>query len=308
MAAYSIIGSAPAYMATAPSSGLAGLSAFGVGSNQIVKHKDGYYANSSGVGSNYAALASAADSERAANLQRAADRQNAVIGGYDQQILNSRAMGQQGYDNLDANYAAITGDALTTRDRNMKRVDEYGNSMRSDLAIKNQQALAAASQSAIKRGLGNTTIQDSLVRGQNFDNTRQLMSLEDQLLQNRISTDASLSANYQNALTDRAKNLASQWNANTANENQLATGRLGYIGNIQDDKGYIDIANIYSQGLQQENANQQAGYDRSLDAMKIPAKFRYVNGQVQKSVDSGRSWQPDTDQRQNAGTGWSGWL
>lgn len=298
--ATSIIGSYPSYLSPQQQSGFSGSlsSAFGGGAAPIVKP----YANpNSSVGSNYAALAAAADAERAANMQRASERQNTVIGGYDQQIQDSRALGQQGYDKLDANYAAITADALATRDRNMQRVDEYGNSMRSDLAIKNQQALAAASQSAIKRGLGNTTIQDSLVRGQNFDNTRQTLSLEDQLLQNRISTDASLSANYQNALTTRAKDLASQWNANTANENQLATERLGYIGSIQDDKGYLDIANMYSQGLQMQNANQQAEYDRRLEKMKIPAKFRFVNNQVQKSVDNGHSWQLDTDQKQGGG-------
>lgn len=301
------LGALPAYNAPVQSSGFSGYSSHNGGLGAIVKHKDGYYADGGGIGSNYAALAAMADKERVANMQRAAERQNAVIGGYDQQMLNSRALGQQGYDKLSESYDPIAADAAATRDRNMQRIDAYGNSMRSDLAIKNQQALAAASQSAIKRGLGNMTIQDSLVRGQNFDNTRQVLSLEDQLLQNRISTDTSLSANYQNVLTSRAKDLASQWNTNISNENQLANARLGYIGNIQDDKGYADIANIYSQGLQLQNQNQQAEYDRKLDAMKIPAKFRYVNGQVQKSVDNGHSWQLDTDQKQGGGA-WSGWL
>ncbi len=145
-------------------------------------------------------------------------------------------MGQQGYERLNADYAPITADALATRDRNMARIDQYGNSLRSDLDIKNQQALAAARQSAISRGLGNTTIQDSMVRGQNFDYGRQKMALEDQLLQNRISTDSALSKTYQDTLQSRAQGLASQWNQNTG---------------------------IYQQGLEMQNANEQAALNRA---------------------------------------------
>ena len=203
----------------------------------------------------------------------------------------------------------MLADAAATRDRNLERVDEYGNSMRSDLDIKNQQALAAASQSAIRRGLGNTTIQDSLVRGQNFDNTRQLLSLEDQLLQNRIATDSSLSGAYQNVMTNRAKDLAAQWNSNTQNDNQLASNKLSYVGGIQEDRGYIDIANVLSQGIQMENANRQAAYDRQLQIAMMPkpkAMFRFVNNQVQKSVDNGHSWRLDTDQKQGGNSYWNG--
>lgn len=145
------------------------------------------------------------------------------------------ARGDQGYSTLQGNYDAVAADAAATRDRNLARVDQYGNSMRQDLNVQNKQNLAKASQSAIMRGLGNTTIQDSLVRGQNFDNTRQSFALEDQLLQNRISTDSSLSGAYQGALQNRAQGLASQWNQNT---------------------------NLYTQQLQMENANQQAPYAR----------------------------------------------
>lgn len=221
----------------------------------------------------YASLAAQANQDRQASMQRAADRQNAVIAGYDQQIGNSRQLGDQGYNILAGNYDALSADAAATRDRNMARIDQYGNSMRSDLNIANQQALSKASQSAIQRGLGNTTIQDSMVRGQNFDNTRQRLSLEDQLLQNRISTDASLSDAYQSTLLNKATGLASQWNQNMSNENQLTSNRLGYIGGIQDDKQFSDIANIYSQGLQMENANQQASYDRAAANPQKPYSY-----------------------------------
>lgn len=216
-----------------------------------------------GYAMNYDALGSAADKERIAMAQRGAARQAAVIGGYDTQMANSRLAGGNAYDTLQSNYDKIASDAEATRARNMGRIDQYGNSMRQDLAIKNQQALAAANQSAIQRGLGNTTIANSLARGVNFDNTRQQLSLEDQLLQNRIATDSNLSNAYQSVLANRAGALNSQANQNIGNDNQLANQRLSYIGGIQENMdGFNTVANLYSQGLQMDNANQQAEIDR----------------------------------------------
>ncbi len=189
-----------------------------------------------------------------------AARQNAIIGGYEQQMANSRSAGQYGYGMLSQNYDAIAADALATRDRNMGRIDQYGNSMRQDLAIKNQQALAAANQSAIKRGLGNTTITDSLARGVNFDNTRQTLALEDQLLANRISTDSSLSNAYQSVLQNRASGLASQWNQNIANDNQLAQNRLSAVSNL-----YL-----------QQNQNEQAAMEREIRLRQMAATPAYT--------------------------------
>ncbi len=128
-----------------------------------------------------------------------------------------------------------------------------------------QAAMAAAQQSAVQRGLGNTTIMNSLQRGAAFDATRQNLALEDQLLANRISTDSSLSNAYQGVLQNRAQGLASQWNQNIANDNQLAQNRLGYIGGIQENMdGFNAVANLYSQGLQMQNQNEQAEIDRKF--------------------------------------------
>lgn len=223
----------------------------------------GYGGSAAPINKSYMALATAADKERQMMDQRAVERQNAVVGGYEQQMANSQLMGQQAYNTLGANYDQVTADAAATRARNLARVDQYGSSMRQDLNIKNQQALAAARQSSIQRGLGNTTIQDSLVRGQNFDNTRQQMSLEDQLLQNRIATDSQLSGVYQGALQNRAQGLNMQWNQNIQNDNQLASQKLGYIGGIQDNMdGFNNVANLYTQLYQMENQNAQAQLDR----------------------------------------------
>lgn len=221
-----------------------------------------------GGGEQYAVLAAQAEQERLRQLAAAQARQAAVTSGYDQQIAASRQMGNQAYQTLAGNYDAVTADALATRQRNMARVDQYGASMRQDLDIQNRQRLAAAGQSAIQRGLGNTTIYDSLRRGQNFDNTRQQLALEDQLLQNRISTDSNLSGVYQGALQNRAQGLNQQFNQNISNDNQLADRKLGYLGGIQENMdAFNSVANLYSQGYQMQNANNQAALNRSSNQL-----------------------------------------
>lgn len=225
------------------------------------------------AGSGYSSLVASAAQAQAAAAQRAQQQQTAVIGGYDQQIANSRMLGDQGYQIAGANYDLVAADAAATRDRNMSRIDQYGASMRQDLDIKNKQAMAAAGQSAIKRGLGNTTIYDSLQRGQQFDNTRQQLSLEDQLLQNKISTDSSLSNAYQGVLQNRAQGLASQWNANT---------------------------NLYTQQMQMQNANEQAALQRAQQAALQQQGQHYTIPLV--TNPQALSWQPQRPSGQPAFT------
>lgn len=277
---YSLMGNLPAipqYRSTAPQSTL----------GQIPQ--GGY---------NFNSLAQAAEQERLAQQQRATDRQNSVVSGYGQQIQNSRNMGDQGYQRLSADYDLLTNDARDTRARNMERIDKFGNSMRSDLNIKSQQQMAAASQNAIKRGLGNTTVANSLQRGAAFDNTRQQLALEDQLLQNRISTDMNLSAAYQGSLNTRATGLNQQFNQNMANENSLTSQRLGYIGGIQENMDGVGlVSNLYGQGLGMENDNRQKGLDRDLTVSQsaLDRTFRAGESQLERDArlreaDVDRSW------------------
>jgi hypothetical protein len=199
----------------------------------------------------YTTLAMASQQSGQQLMDRAAARQAAVMAGYQQQIANSRTMGEQAYRQLQGGQNQVVSDAEATRMRNMGRIDQYGQSMRGDLAAQSQAAMSAARYAAIKRGLGNTTISDSLMRGQQFDNQRQQMALEDQLLANRISTDAQLSNAYQAALSNRAQSLNAQRNQNIGMENQLFGQRLGYISSIQDDTQSFDrTANLF--GLQQQ--------------------------------------------------------
>jgi len=208
-------------------------------------------------GADYTQLAMASQQAGQQSMDRTAARQAAVMAGYQQQIANSRSMGDLAYQRLRAGQQQVVADAAATRDRNMGRIDQYGQSMRADLDAQSRAALAAAQYSAIRRGLGNTTVYDSLARGQNFDNQRQRLALEDQLLQNRIGTDTQLSGAYQSALANRAAALNAQANQNLGMENQLTGQRLGYLGSLQDDYTAFDrTANLYGQQLQLQEAER----------------------------------------------------
>lgn len=230
-----------------------------------------------GANTNAMTLAAAAQAERQNMAQRAADRQNAVMTGYGQMIGNNRTLGTQAYNTLQSNYDALAADAAATRERNMGRIDAYGNSMRQDLSIANQQAMAKARQSAIGRGLGNTTILDSLARGQLFDNQRQVLALEDQLLQNRINTDSNLSGAYQAALGNRAQALNNQANQNINTENQLGTARLGYLGSIQDDaSGFDRVSGIYQNLWQMQQQEAEAEKNRQAQNPGYNSPYRPI--------------------------------
>lgn len=111
---------------------------------------------------------------------------------------------------IQSGYSAAQGELRDRYDRNMGYANQYGASMRSDLADQRQRDLGAANQSAIRRGLGNTTIRDSLNRGVNADYTRNNLALEDRLLQNRLATDQALSGDYANSIIAGGQATAAQ--------------------------------------------------------------------------------------------------
>lgn len=139
-----------------------------------------------------------------AGQQENAQRGQAILSGYGQQIANNRGFA----------------------DQQMGYVDAYGGSQREALRQQFVQQQAKARQAAIKRGLGNTTIQNSLDRGVNADYARANMQLEDQLLQNRLN----------------------QNQTNIGIENKLTGDRLGFLSAIQNPYPTLaDISNLYLQ-------------------------------------------------------------
>lgn len=146
-----------------------------------------------------------------------AARGTAILAGMDQRIANNRsaADASQGY------------------------ADAYGDSQRRDLNDFYKQNLARARQATLRRGLGNTTIQNNLDRGVNADYARSNMQLEDSLLQNRLGI---LSQNRQL-------------------ENQLTGDRLSFLASIENPyPTYADVSNYGLQaGVLQETGGSRSG-------------------------------------------------
>ncbi len=136
-------------------------------------------------------LAERARQEAAAGRQENRERGNAILAGYDQNIANNRAMS----------------------DRILAMNAGYGDSMRQQLSNDYASRLASSNQFAIRRGLGNTTIRDSLNRGVTSAYDLSRMQLGDQLTQRNIglTTDA------------------------LGRENQGVAQRLGFLGSVQND-------------------------------------------------------------------------
>ena len=155
-----------------------------------------------------------AQNAQAAQGEQAA-RGQAILSGYGQRIANNRGFA----------------------DQQMGMIDAYGNSQRLALDQQRQAQMARSRQSAMSRGLGNTTIQDSLNRGVDADYARNQLGLTDQLLQNRLN----------------------QNQTNIGTENQLTGDRLQFLGAIQNPyPSLADISNLYLQsGILQETAGSR---------------------------------------------------
>lgn len=225
------------------------------------------------------ALAGRAEQEGAAGRLANLNLGNDILAGYDQSIANNRALSDQYQTQFDAGQTTATnalqsgyGQAqaglLDRYNRNMGMVNQYGDSQRSDLAQQYAKQLAASNQSAIRRGLGNTTIRDSLNRGVNSDYARNNLALEDSLLQDRLRTDQSLSGDYLNSLIGGATATSglqerqnqyrtNLWDSNLARENQGSAQRLGFLSGITND--YPTSADYGSYLLQSGVLQETAG-------------------------------------------------
>lgn len=154
--------------------------------------------------------------ENQAGVARNEDRNRTILGGYGQRLANSRMVA----------------------DQNQAMVDQFGNSQRQFIEDQNTRNLAAASTSANRRGLGNTTIRDSLERGVNADFYRANLGLEDQLLGNRLNVS----------------------NQNIGRENEMTDQRLQYLANIEDQ--YPTLIDAQNYGLQGA-VSRQSDRDRA---------------------------------------------
>jgi hypothetical protein len=145
------------------------------------------------------------------------NRGNTILAGYDQNIANNRGISDQ-----------------------MLAMNQgYGASMRQQLDNDYRAALAQSNQSAIRRGLGNTTIRDSLNRGVTSNYNLSRMQLGDQLTQRNIGL----------------------LGEGIGRENQGNAQRLGFLSSIQNDyPTSADIGNYYLQApVLQETLKSRTG-------------------------------------------------
>lgn len=223
---------------TGPYSALAALTPYHDANVQYQAVRGGDFGNP--VAGTAKQLGDLAAQERQATAQRNIALRDSMLGGFDQRIANSRTLADQN----NSLYGDISRIALETRDRNMGRIDQYGDSLRQELEQNRQRQLAAGTRSAISRGLANSTIRDALDRGTEYDYGRQRINLEDSLLKDRIGTDTALSQNYQNTLQGRV----GQNNQNIGVENQLTGERLSFLNSITDQgPSFADVGNYYLQ-------------------------------------------------------------
>ena len=195
--------------------------------------------------------------ERQAGIQRNQERRDAVLAGYDQRVANNRL----------------------ASDRNVQDVSQFGDSYRQDLASQYQQNLAKTRQSAMKRGIGNTTVQDTLNRGVTSDYDQGRLRLEDSLLQNRLGVSAQ----------------------NNAYENALTGDRLQFLTNIEDQYPSVsDVSNLYLQAATEnqsaaqtkkaQEAAKQAARDAKRDAMTAEMDLAAKNSQPYVPATNWEQW------------------
>ena len=166
--------------------------------------------------------------EHNAGVVRNQLRGQSILAGYDQRLGNSRAVA----------------------DQNQQMVDQFGGSQRQFINDQNARNLSAATTSANRRGLGNTTIRDAQVRGADADFYRANLALNDSLLGNRLNVS----------------------NQNIGRENELTDQRLQYLTNIDDQYPTLGDAQNYAL---QASVSRQSDKDRA--AAKKAAKIQKAN-------------------------------
>lgn len=97
-------------------------------------------------------------------------------GDYAGAYANALSLNQQNYANIMSGYQGLTSSVLG----NLKGIDA---SQRQAITDSYAQQSGAASQSMISRGLGNSTVQDSVQRGLSFDRTKADIALTNQTQQ-----------------------------------------------------------------------------------------------------------------------------
>lgn len=180
--------------------------------------------------------------------------QQAIAGGYPQ-LANQiqaqltpmqTALGQQqsGQQQIQQGYGALQQNVLGT-------IQGISASQQQAINDTYAQQRGGAAQSLVSRGLGNTTVNDSVQRGLTLDQQKANIALSNQTAQ--------LTAGYQSQLGLSGLNYANQAvTQNTAQQNQMAQVAAGYGSQIGlAGLGYQNQANLQNTGLATQGLNWQ---------------------------------------------------
>lgn len=183
----------------------------------------------------------------------------AGLGGTPQQALSALGPAYQSSYNAALDFNRQLGDTINTGyNRTMEQqiagqqgindtISAYGQSAGQDLLDQYTRAKGSAAQGLISRGLGNTTVLDSVDRGLGYDYAKGGLHLADQL--------AAMRAGYQNQFNQQNTGLAGQ--------------QLGFLERMT---GQYPNAGLYGQlatqaGAAQQSQQSQEAINRQLDEM-----------------------------------------
>lgn len=167
---------------------------------------------------------------------------NNILAGY-QQTLASQTSAQQA---IQAGYTNLYNDVQA-------KIQSQGQTRATDIGNSAAMRIGEQTQGLINRGLGNTTVQDSVVRGINDDRDRQLTANSEAV--------SGLQANYAQSLGLAGLNSRSQQLQDQAG---LVARQLGWMDSVSSpypNAGmYGQLASQYGQSAQQQaNAGQMPG-------------------------------------------------
>ncbi len=190
---------------------------------------------------------------------------------------------QQNYDNVLQGYRDMissfsgNGGVVDRGYQNMINgyANDFGAGQRNQLALQRDQNMGNAQQSAISRGLGNTTTLDALTRGVNSDYGNSLLNLNDQIATNK----AGMQQNYLNWAADANKSV------------------LGIQGAQQDFMGGA-FNQKYGAGAQyaSQAALQSQGAQSNFDLQSMLTKANANNSQFLQSQQLGNALQMQKNQ------------
>ena len=219
-----------------------------------------------------------------------------------QQLMNQY---QQSYDQAKAanqnRYDEIKNYYFTRQKQGQGYIDAMSNQSKQDLANQYQANLGHTDQSLISRGLGNTTVKESINRGLMGDYNAELRRLNDATLGRRLSTFSGLSGDTLGFMERRndaypdmgmLSQLAMAQGAGSRPAGQVSTG--GYVGPTSRGGGGGSISRPFEPSSAAGTYNQPDLYARAMAPAGTTGYGTVDTGSIyaQSGMGSGGTYSP----------------